>query len=123
MTAIWETLIAFLAGGIGGWFSPWIGWKITELKLTREAREKLIAECRLAVERIESKREFVKSVEYSRLRPYLSGEFINYMEPNEKPGHQSVTIALGDSRYSGVDPFKARMLDTLAALEKRWRLI
>jgi hypothetical protein len=117
-----------IAGSIGSLIAPWVNWGIEKKKLIRKSREELIQHARDALIKEDlSNKEFSHLTIYSRIKPYLSEQAVKAVEGEYSRNGQNPTevirVVMGNSRDSGVNPFKNRVLDELAMLEKKWDLI
>ncbi len=120
----WETiLVAALSGGITGTIAPlwipYINWGIKKRKMKFEARQSAIQSIYNLNDQDDNRIEFSKSSSYSKIRPYLSASLVEGIEKGEK----TIVIVAGGGRGSGVNPFWSKLLDEVAILEKKWRLI
>lgn len=71
-------------------------------------------------------KEFRHMLEYSRIKEYLSNHAIKAVEGShtKSPGScEIILIADGETRNSGINPFRNKILDELATLEKNWGVI
>ena len=68
--------------------------------------------------------DFRHTAIYSQLKPHLSKNAIKAVEGSHtQDGIQSTIVVVGESRMSGVNPFRNSVLDELSLLESRWRLL
>jgi hypothetical protein len=56
---------------------------------------------------------------YSRIRPYLTNDVIKNIEG----GSKVTRIVVGNGRHSGINPYRQKLLDEIAILERKWELI
>ena len=68
-------------------------------------------------------KEFSNHQIYSQLKPHLSAQAVKAVEGEYSDKGEVISVVIGNSRVSGVNPFKNLILDELAALEKKWGLI
>jgi hypothetical protein len=127
-TVIIPALAGLIAGAISSLIAPWVHWGIEKRKLKLKAREELIREAREALESGEySNQQFRHLAIYSRIRRFLSERAIKAVEgklsENGKGRTEVVLIVAGQGRHSGVNPYRAILLDELTQLEKRWGLL
>src|ERR1035437_1403612 len=74
-------IIGLFTGAVGSLIAPWINWRIEKKKNERMEKEKLIENLRLYVLRKDPKDiEFINSIDYIRIRPYLSNKFVEELE-------------------------------------------
>lgn len=88
-------------------------------------RINLLSEARNVLSNPElTNKEFRNMVEYSRIKEYLSSHVIEAVEGRHtKRGIETVRIVKGETRDSGLNPFRNEVLDCLAALEKSWGVV
>lgn len=127
-TRIIPAFLGLLAGAISSLIAPWVHWGIEKRKLKLKAREDLIRQAREALEcGNHTNEEFRHLSVYSRIRPFLSPQAIEAVEGDPSEGapfsQEVVHIVMGNGRHSGVNPFRAQVLDELTELEKKWELV
>ncbi|WP_404361320.1 hypothetical protein [Methylotuvimicrobium sp. KM1] len=104
------------AGIVGSLVAPWAQWKIEETRERASARRKFIESCRTLIASEISSQEFRETPEYARLRPHLSERVRMQIESD------TIHIQMG-GRGGGANNFAPKLLDEIATLEKKWKLI
>lgn len=127
-SVIIPALAGLIAGAISSLIAPWVHWGVEKQKLKLKAREELIREAREAIESGEyTNQQFRHLAIYSRIRRFLSERAVKAVEGNlsesGKGRTEDVLIVAGQGRHSGVNPYRAIVLDELTALEKKWGLV
>ncbi len=128
-TRIIPAFLGLLAGAISSLIAPWVHWGVEKRKLRLQTRAELIKEAREALEcGNHTNEEFRHLSVYSRIRPFLSAHAIKAVEGETPRGNpfssaQVIRIVAGNGRHSGVNPFRAKVLDELTELEKKWGLV
>lgn len=117
-------IAGLLSGAVGSLIAPWIHWGIEKRKQRRETQASLLNRARsfLGSETVTNK-EFSNHQIYSQLKPHLSAQAVKAVEGEYSDKGEVISVVIGNSRVSGVNPFKNLILDELAALEKKWGLI
>ena len=117
-------IAGLLSGILGVFFAPWVKWGFEKKKLVREERKKFLSQCREVLSNDISSKEFRLHPVYSKLKPYLSSDAINAVEgSNNSSDVEEISIIMGNGRYSGVNPFRQKLLDEIAHQERVWELI
>lgn len=113
--------ITALLGALGGTLiGPWVNWAIEGRRQRVDARRALIAGVRRTIMAEEMDMlSFRQTDVYAQLRPFLSPDTRSAME---RPSNQ-ITIQIGGGRGEGVNNYRPQLLDELAKLEKKWKLI
>ena len=108
-------LIGLLTGAVGSLIAPWIHWGIEKRKAKREKRVKLIDELRSSIpdSKLQSK-EFLKSNDYLRIRPFLSTELIDTIE------NPNIQYFVNDE--NSIPKFNSEFLLELDEIEIKWGL-
>ncbi len=117
-----QTLILAIAGLISGTLAslvaPWINWGIERKREQLNAKRLLLQDVRDKPNLLEhNKRAFRESIEYSRIRPYLTRKLIDEIETND------ITMIVEDEKIKGMLDFRRMVLKEITALEKKWKLI
>ena len=107
------------SGAIGSFVAPWVNWSIEKRKGQRAAQTKLISEAREWATSAQTKDEFWKSSVYAQLKPHLWSSSIKAIEATGI----TVMIKQRESIEYDVNPFREKLLENLASLEKEWGLI
>jgi uncharacterized protein YnzC (UPF0291/DUF896 family) len=110
------------AGIIGSLVAPWAQWKIEEVRERTKERRKFLKSCRTLVSAELEKRDvfnshITQSVEYSKLREFLSPELIKKIENTT-----TINTQIG-GRGKGINNITPVLLDEINKLEKKWKLI
>jgi len=110
-------------------FIYWLEFKRSEREYATQfaQRVQLLINVRrvLAIEDL-TNAQFRHTQEYAQVRQYLSENAKKAVDGEHTKGIQGtevVQVVVGQTRYSGVNPFKNRVLDELSELEKKWKLI
>lgn len=119
MTKILPAILGFVAGAIGSLVAPWVNWRIEKRRARRERRQECIDSWRQYIEKEFEWSSFRNTAIFSQMKPYLSEKMVRELDPvreGEKPTlHLRSTI--------GEDTLTKRLLDEIAAVEKKWKLI
>ena len=106
-------IVALISAAIGALLAPWAKWKLEQKKLERDDQIKLMTELRLFLEKNEPKNEdFLSSVNYIRIRPYLTDSLIKDLEDFKT----QVIVSTFRSTY------KARLLQEIDLIENQWKI-
>lgn len=98
-------------------------WKIEKKRKQLKSKKDLLLSCRKFLEKGPTKAEFQISIEYSRIKPFLSQNIVELVQGQfDKNGHQIIEIVLGGPN-AGVNPFIGPVLDDLSRLEHEWGLL
>jgi hypothetical protein len=127
-------VVGLFTGAIASLSAPWAQWGVEKRKLRLQARAKLLQEAREFISSNSySSPDFIKYEPlYSQLLPYLSNNCKEKMKMMEVQamtsgslfGSHTIKIGLGDGRDSGLNKeHRGLLLDEIARLEKKWRLI
>ena len=107
-------IIGLLTGTIASLVAPWINWRLERKKTEREEKQKLIANLRLYVLKNDPKNsEFMNSIEYIRIRPYLSELFVRELENTKE------VVVLTNSIRS---KYQSDLLEQIDRIEEDWNL-
>jgi len=117
-----------ITGTIGSLIAPWVNWGIEKKKLKRKSQEDLMRSAREALSKEDlTNKEFRHLPIYSRIKPHLSEQAIKAIEGTHRQdantSNEAIIVVMGEERNSGVNPFKNKVFDELAKLEKDWKLI
>lgn len=107
-------IIGLLTGALASLFAPWVNWRLEKKKSERLEKQKLIENLRqYALKNSIKDDDFINSVDYIRIRPYLSELFVTDLE------NQNETIVLmGASRSK----YQSDLLDEIDRIEVDWKL-
>ena len=117
--ALLTALIAAVFGWIGSVTTPLIKWNIEKRKMRFEKRVEIIKELKaIATEDEFNRVKFINSANYTIVRKHLKPKTI---ETIERPlNHIRVTIG---KDKPAVDHKKKIILEDLAKIEKKWKII
>jgi len=118
----WAAIVGGIAGIVTGSISaliaPWANWGVEQRRQRRNDRRERIKTWREMVKIKDFKREsFRETTGYSTLRPYLTTGLI---EEIERPGTELYTVNSSPDRRTQL---KAKVLDEIAEIERKWKLI
>jgi hypothetical protein len=119
VTKVLPAILIVVAGVIGGLVVPWGKWEIEKRREKRKRRQELVNSWRQYVEDEFEWNSFRNTVMFSQIKPYLSEEMIKELDPVEEG---EIPTIHGRS-VIGEDTLTKRLLDEIAAVEKRWKLI
>jgi hypothetical protein len=118
-----STIVSGVLGLLGGILSnlivPWGQWSIEKKKNRENTRRQLIEETRNFIDTSYNQQSFSETLVYSKLRPHLSKSL---REDIDSTGGSGREIVIFGSLVGG-DPIRQRILEEIAALEKKWKLI
>ncbi len=113
-------IIGLISGSIGSLVAPWAQFGVEKYKLRLENRKKFIDNCREEIQKDEFDIvEFINTPLYSQLRVELAQ---NLREELSKVSSDKVVIQLG-GRGEGANNYKPKLLDELAYIENKWKLL
>lgn len=108
-------IIGLFTGAVASLIAPWINWHIEKKKNERMEKEKLIENLRLYVLRKNPKDiEFINSIDYIRIRPYLSNKFVEELENS----NETVIIMGGATRSN----YQSELLEQIDRIEEEWNV-
>jgi hypothetical protein len=113
LSKILPALLGFLGGVVGSIFAPWSKWGVEKRRERLKYRQTQINRWREFMTTEFEQLSFSETTVYSELRPYLSKETRRSIEGNE--------IIIRDGRGGNV--VKSLVLDDIAELEKKWKLL
>ncbi|MCW3133192.1 MAG: hypothetical protein N2V78_02545 [Methanophagales archaeon] len=119
VTKVLPAILGFVAGAIGSLVAPWVNWGIEKRREKTKRRQEFIDSWRRYIEDEFEWNSFRNTTMFSQIKPYLSEKMINELDPVE--GSETPTIHLRSP--IGEDTLTKRLLDEIAAVEKRWNLI
>ena len=119
VTKVLPAILGFVAGAIGTLVAPWVNWGIEKRREKTKRRQEFIDSWRRYIEDEFEWNSFRNTAMFSQIKPYLSEKMINELDPVE--GSETPTIHLRSP--IGEDTLTKRLLDEIAAVEKRWNLI
>lgn len=119
METVIISAITAILGFISGLFTPWVKWWIAKRQLQHEYRKQMVRRWRIAVKAeahdfIDARSSFLSTEVYSTLRLHIDPKIRNEIE-------QQRTFYVGGARGDAVR--KNMLLDEIARLEKKWKLI
>ena len=112
-------IVSAVLGFLGGLLAPWIKWKVEAWRLRDASRRSLISDWRNSIENADFYDErhlssFGSSTTYSSLRSHMEPSVTSQFEARN-------TWYVGGGR--GDDVRKQMLLDEVARLEKKWRIV
>jgi len=119
VTKVLPAILGFVAGAIRSLVAPWVNWGIEKRREKTKRRQEFIDSWRRYIEDEFEWNSFRNTAMFSQIKPYLSEKMINELDPVE--GSETPTIHLRSP--IGEDTLTKRLLDEIAAVEKRWNLI
>ena len=119
VTKVLPAILGFVAGAIRSLVAPWVNWGIEKRREKTKRRQEFIDSWRRYIEDEFEWNSFRNTAMFSQIKPYLSEKMINELDPVE--GTKTPTIHLRSP--IGEDTLTKRLLDEIAAVEKRWNLI
>jgi len=110
---IWTILLPAISGFIGlifGSFKPILDWNIEKKNIRLIERKDFLKKLRekVSIDGLSINHEFIHSLDYSRIRPHLSKDFIDFFE-NHKPNKRV------KGRHAFHNPW---LLDEIQKIEK-----
>ena len=113
MEYIISGIIGLIGGAIGSLLAPWVHWKIEVRKEQLKSKKKLILNLRTYLQNDDPRDEnFLRSVDYIRVRPYLSNDFVKELEDLKK----TILHSYHRSFYT------ATFMEELDLIEELWNL-
>lgn len=113
MEYIISGVIGLIGGAIGSLLAPWVHWRIEVRKEQLRSKKELILNLRTFLQNDDPRDEkFLRSVDYIRMRPYLSNDFVQELENLRK----TVLHSHHWSYYS------AKFMEELDLVENLWEL-
>lgn len=119
VTKIIPALLGLVAGVIGSLVAPWVNWGIEKRREKRKRRQNSVDSWRKYVETNFDWNTFRNTAVFSQMKPYLSEKIVNELDPVREG--EGPTIHLRSA--IGEDTLTKRLLDEIAAIEKKWKLI
>ncbi len=119
VTKVLPAILIFVAGVIGGLVMPWVKWEIEKRREKRKRRQELVDSWRRYVEDEFEWDSFRNTAMFSQMKPYLPEKVIKELDPVE----EGETPTIHGKSVIGEDTLTKRLLDEIAAVEKRWKLI
>ena len=106
-------ILGLIGGAIGSLLAPWVHWKIELRKDNLKSKKELILNLRTYLQNEDPRDEkFLRSIDYIRIRPYLSDEFVKELENFEK-----AVLHLNHLNY-----YTVKFLEELEIIENKWDL-
>ena len=116
-----EVLIPVASAGVGLWIGQYVQWNFKKKELKYAEKKALLKSTREAIYRKEfPKKDFINTVIYSQLRPYLSRELKNNLETYFASGPPKRLFVEGENYRNSILHL---VLDDLSALERKWGLL
>lgn len=117
----WTSVVAgALAGSASGLVAslvaPWVHWGVEKKRQRLSRRRQLVAEWRAALSRPQQVKDFRESATYATLRPHLPADLVRRIESD------TIEIQVG-GRGAGLANFNAALLDEIAQVESKWKLV
>ena len=113
MEIIISAIVGLITGALGSLLAPWVNWGIEKKKALRAKRENLINSIRSYLAKNDPKNEeFLNSLDYIQIRPFLTKEFIGELEDHDK-----VIIKILFRGY-----YQEQFFEQLDAIEEKWKL-
>jgi len=107
--AIISGIFGFISGAVASLIAPWVHWGVEKRRDKMDRRRALIDNTRISLSgNAFSRQNFRQSAAYSAIRPYVSESLRSNVESRAHGG--DVTL-------------RQHVLEELAALEKKWKLI
>lgn len=119
LTRILPAILGFVAGAIGSLVAPWVNWGIEQRREKRKRRLELVDSWRQYIENNFEWSSFRNTAVFSHMKPYLSETMVKELDPVtecEKPTIHGRSVI-------GEDTLTKKLLDEIAAIEKKWNLI
>lgn len=114
---ILTALIGLITGALGSLFAPWVNWGIEKRRFRFEYRKKVINDIKeLATNNSFDRVKIINSSSYKIIRDFLSENTIKELE---KPLNTFI-IQMGNS---AIDHERKGILDDIARLEKKWKIV
>jgi hypothetical protein len=115
-----SSIAGLISGAIGSLIAPWIKWGIEKRRLKLSERKSLINNVR---EFVSSENyqysEFMDSVLYTRIKPYLSkGLVFNLEKPID-----SIKVMVRTGRKTMIESYQSEILFELTQIERKWQLM
>jgi len=114
-------IVGLITGAIGSLVAPWSVWGVEKRRARRQSRVEQVARWREALRPgAFERRSFVGSEAYSTLKPHLlkiAPELVEELERSRSPYHLVALPPGGD------DPMRFRLLEVVAEVERKWRLL
>lgn len=105
-----------VTGILGTFFAPWVKSSIDRKNKLNSTRRELIKDVMEKLNNVNSMNDFIRTVEYARIRKHIEQTFVTGVESDIG------CIVMGSSRYE--DEYgKEKMMDQISLLEIKWRLI
>ncbi len=106
-------IIGLIGGAIGSLLAPWVLFKIEIRKEQLKSKKELILNLRIYLQNEDPRDEkFLRSVDYIRIRQYLSNEFIKDLEDLKK----TIIHSYHRSFYT------AKFMEEIDFIENLWNL-
>ena len=119
---ILPSTLGLIAGGVGGFFSPWIKWSIDKKRESREIKRKRIQSWRNYIDTTFDWDTFRDTSVFSEMRPFLSSEIVKQIDPYSFDIKHRPTIHLRSP--IGRDDLIMRLLNEITVIEKeKWKLL
>lgn len=121
MNPVWSILIpaasGLLAGIAGSLIAPWVHWGIEKRREKLRYRREIVEVARQRIEAPDfSKQSFRVSREYRYLRPYLDENIATTLE-------RDLSTLVGQSGEDPSSPYRKKLIEALAKLERKWGLV
>jgi hypothetical protein len=120
-TSMWDIITSgpVISGAmamVGGAAGSLLGWWVEKGRDKRQYRREQVVRWREALRGDFQRERFVYSETYATLKRYMAKERVEEMESAKQPYHK--TLLLGNE-----DPMRAYLLEVVAEVERKWRLI
>ena len=113
-------ILGFLAGIAGSTIAPWVKWGIEKRREKLKHKRELIWSWRKYVNEHFDWESFRDTSVFSEMRPFLSEAILRELNP---PDFQNGRPVLHLRSTIGRDTLKARLLEEISRIEKRWKLL
>lgn len=116
VAVIAPALLGLAGGVIGSLVAPWIHWGIEKRKIRLESRREFVRSVRELLAKPPTRENLRNHPLYAQIRPHLTDMSRSLVES------ETVHVQLG-GRGGGVNNFIPSVLDDLNKLEKKWGLL
>ncbi len=119
-----SAVVALITGAMASLIAPWAVWGVEKRRLRYSSRKELVRDLRDVLLDPPDRNEFRLMPVYSRIRPHLSKNVIETIEPKTAGlVNEAFTVSIGQGRHSGINQYSQLLLDDIARIEKKWSLI